>query len=846
MDTAFVVIDEVAIDAEAGASILEAALAAGVYIPHLCSHPDLPPYDAIPPVRAVYRGSRRIEAVDGPGGENPYDGCGLCVVEVEGEDNPVRACRTPVKEGMRIRTRSAALVVLRRTHLAAILETHPHACLTCAQREGCSLTQCSSNVPVEERCCWKFNRCELRKVAGSVGIPPHLPRYRYRDLPRLNDTPLFSRDDNLCIGCMRCVRACHHTYGEAAIGYIRSDDGIVVGALGPSPPESGCRLCGICVEVCPTGALMDTDIQWASRRSDLVPCVHHCPLGLDVPEYVRRIAGGDFAGAAEVIRAGTPLAAVLGRVCFHPCEDVCRRDRITDPVTICALKRFAVEQGDEEHHEERMQAVPSGKRVAVIGSGPAGLAAADSLAGRGHAVTLFEEMEEPGGMLRFGIPGYRLPRDLLSREIDRIVSNELIEVRTNTRVGKAIGLDRLLEDGYDAVLIATGNPLGKALRVEGIDSAGVRQGIDFLREVARGDLSGRPFDGKRVVVIGGGDVAVDAARTAARLGARSVDLVCLERRDEMPAHGTEIASAEAEGIRIHPSLGPARILSDGDQVKGIEVKPCTAVFDDQGRFNPTFDESTRKTFEADEAIVAIGQVPDFSFLGESYGDLKGGQRLVVAGDTMETKARGIFAAGDIVSGPSFVAQAIASGKRAASAIDRFLGGGGIAAAEAIRRSGAVLSGRIEGFAVWQRVPVPCLDPIDRLDGFREVEGRYDPESAMKEARRCLECDLRFRFRGTVLPPEEYLAFHETVIDTMPEVEGVFRLLDGEKEIICIVGTPNLRRALREKLRTDTRARYFHFEPDPMYTKRESELIQQYLQEHGRMPGGGEDALDDLF
>ena len=835
-------IDDVQVTAEAGSILLQAALDAGIYIPHLCAHPALPPFDSATPSQAIFRGSERIETQS----EDLYEGCGLCAVEVEGMDAFVLACNTPVKQGMRIITQSPDLTTLRQKKLAGILKNHPHACLSCAQREGCSLTQCSSNVPERERCCEQFNRCELRKVAEHVGIPQDLPRYVFRDLPRVEDDPLFDRDYNLCIGCMRCVRACADAHGEAAIGFVQTGEGIVAGTLGPSLAESGCRFCGICVEVCPTGAITDRDIQPASRESELLPCKHGCPMELDIPQYARFIANGDFSGAARVIQAKTPMASILGMVCFHPCEDACRRGQVSEPVAICALKRFAMEQGAGPDVGERPSIEPTGRKAAILGSGPAGLTAAYYLAGQGHAVTVFEAMEEPGGMLRYGIPRYRLPLDVLSREIDAILSHDLIEVRTNTRVGESIGFEEFKDQGFDAVLIAAGTQAGKTLPLDGVESSGVREGMEFLREIAKGAVGGRPFVKRKVVVIGGGNVAVDAARTAIRLGAAKVDLVCLESRDRMPGHEKELIEAEEEGVKIHPSWGPARILCQNGRSTAVELKRCIAVFDDQGRFNPSFDEDVRQTLEANEIIVAIGQEPDLSFLGDGRANLAAGALIDADAETMQTSMKGVFAAGDVLNGPSSVVEAVASGKKAARAIDLFLGGDGNIDREEAARSDVRKSGRIEGFANLPRVPVPCLDPESRVEGFRVVEAGFNAEAAMAEARRCLMCDLRFRLGAVVLPPEKWLEFCAANVDSVPGTEGVFRLLDENKEIICITGTQNLRQSLSEKLEEGSNAASFFFEPEPMYTKRESELIQQYLQEHGKMPGGGEDDLDDLF
>ena len=378
-----------------GATILSAATAQGTYVPSLCSHPDLPVFKDLPRAARVFRGDLAhedepvSEGASGGAGISELEGCGLCVVEMEGASEPVRACQTPVADGMSICTDSDALKALRRTSLMKILATHPHACITCAQREGCSLEDCSSNVPKEERCCSQFHDCELRRVAEYVGVKEETPRYRPAAAAVLDDEPLFSRDFKLCIDCARCVRACNMVRGVEALGIVHQDGRLVVGSVAPTLIDSGCKFCGACVEVCPTGCLTDKDAKAGDRERWLLPCVHACPAGVDVPAYIRRVAGGDFGGAAAVVWQKLPLPHTLGHICFHLCEFECRRDRVDEPIAICALKRFAVEAGDGALLADVPKPAPSGKRVAVVGGGPAGLTAAVFLQLRGHAVTVF-------------------------------------------------------------------------------------------------------------------------------------------------------------------------------------------------------------------------------------------------------------------------------------------------------------------------------------------------------------------------------------------------------------------------------------------------------------------------
>ncbi|MFP4036810.1 MAG: 2Fe-2S iron-sulfur cluster-binding protein, partial [Desulfobacteraceae bacterium] len=344
-----------------GTTILEAARSAGIYIPALRNHPDLPPAEGLPSAEAVYQGGLRIENKKP---HQPARGCGLCVVEVEGKDEPVASCSTPVVEGMVVKTESDGVRKKRQENLIPILTGHPHACLTCAQQDGCSRVQCSANVPENERCCHRFGRCELQDAARYVGIPEATPRWVPTDLPVIQDAPLFEWDFNLCIGCTRCVRACRDLRGVEAIGFVWDEQGWArVGTLAPSLSESGCRFCTACVEVCPTGALSDKGVHPSGREQDLVPCKSACPAGVDVPEYIRLIAQGRPDEAYSVILETVPFPGVLGRVCPGPCEDVCRRGEVNEPVAVCALKRYAADRRNGGSRESIRAGADTGKRA---------------------------------------------------------------------------------------------------------------------------------------------------------------------------------------------------------------------------------------------------------------------------------------------------------------------------------------------------------------------------------------------------------------------------------------------------------------------------------------------------
>lgn len=829
-------------------TILQAARQAGIYIPTLCAHPDLPPMGGRTPADFIYMDGIRQETAS----HDPVRGCGLCLVEADGERKP--ACKTPAASAAEVQTDTPAILAARRQNLAGILANHPHACLLCPNREGCDRVQCSLNVPAPERCCAKFASCELRKVSEHVGIQADTPRYVFAGLPVLRNQPLFTKDFNLCIHCTRCVRVCDDVRDVRSLAFIALNGRVVVGAVGPTLAESGCRFCTACVEVCPTGALMDRKpevrgrtvaplVTHGGREHALVPCRAACPVMTDVPRYVRLVAEGRPSQAAAVIRERVPFPGVLGHVCFHPCEDGCRRGAITEPVSVCRLKRFAAER-DGGVWKQRITRRPStGKRVAIVGSGPAGLTAAYFLARRGHAVTVLEAAPEAGGMLRYGIPEYRLPRAVLDREI-REIANQGVVIATGTRVGVTLSLKQVRKS-HDAVFVAVGAQLSRRIPVEGADLGGVLWGVDFLREAARRHLQQMGLG--RTVVIGGGNVAVDAAMTALRCGASDAQIACLEKREEMPAFDQEIAAMEEEGITIRNSWGPRAILGNGGgRVTGIELKRCVSVFDQDHRFHPSYDEATTTRLECETVILAIGQSSDLTLLEGTLEPAAGGTIPLLEGETCATGAPGVFAGGEAVSGPSSVVHAVAAGRKAAVEIDRYLGGTGCLDEElADGGRGSARIGRDEGFAARCRVTANRQPAAERLTNFEVVDSGYDNGDAIAEAGRCLQCDLRLNIQAPLSPPVPWLPLNSDAIAGVPQSDGVYQLLDEARCVLRISGVPDLRAGLLEAQMTNGKAKYFLYEVNRMYTQRESELLQHHLQEHGKMPEGN-DELGDLF
>ncbi|MFH1550202.1 MAG: FAD-dependent oxidoreductase [Planctomycetota bacterium] len=713
-----ITIDGQKLQVDEDTSVLEAARRADIYIPALCSHPDLPAFRELEPIEAIYHGSQRIEGekID-PGKLRDEEGCKLCLVRIEGVDGLVTSCTTPVKEGMVVTTDSPEIKKQRRANLMPILEKHPHACLTCAQKEGCSREPCSTNVPVNERCCPLLGRCELQKIAEYIGVKEETPRYIPAELPVVEDEPLFIRDYNLCIGCTRCVRACRNVRGIDALGFVYRNGRFEVGTVAPTLTESGCKFCTACVEVCPTGALSDRDVSVADREKDLLPCKGSCPADIDVPGYLRLIAQKRYGEAAALIREKVPFPAVLGRVCFHPCEQECRRGEVNEPIAICALKGYAADNDGAAWKGKTGKAPETGKSIAIVGSGPAGLTAAYYLAGKGHRPVVFEAAPEAGGMLRYGIPEYRLPPEVLKREIDAIVERG-VEIRANTPLGNGRKIESLKTDGFDAVLLAVGMSRSRKLDIPGVDSGGVLWGLEFLKRVRTGD---RPEVGEKVTVIGGGNVAVDVAMTARRLGAKDVQMVCLESHDEIPAHEWELKQARDEGIRVVHSLGPKKIDVANEKVKQTTFVKCTSVFNRARKFAPEFDESVKESFEADTVILAIGQQADLDFLGDDAKKIVEGGRIVAGSDDTGTSIDGVFAAGDVTGGPISVIDAIASGRRAAAAIDRYLGGDGNIEEKFVETGQpSPHLGREEGFAERKRVEIAEAPPEERCKNFDQI------------------------------------------------------------------------------------------------------------------------------
>ncbi|MFZ2447906.1 MAG: FAD-dependent oxidoreductase [Syntrophobacteraceae bacterium] len=468
----------------------------------------------------------------------------------------------------------------------------------------------------------------------------------------------------------------------------------------------------------------------------LATCSAACPVGTDTREYVRRISMGDYEGALEVLLEVNPFPSVCGRICHHPCESECRRKVIDSAVSLRMLKRFVVENTREYRATKRRRVEPTkDKKVAVIGSGPSGLTAARDLALLGYRVTVLEKESVLGGMLAHAIPRYRLPLDALKDDIDDIVATG-IEVKTSCQVGRDVTFAELQKD-YDAVLIAVGLSESSSLPIPGVNHQSVLPGISFLWDVANGQP---PSLGDRVLIVGGGNVAVDIARTAKRLGPGKVYMACLESRVEMPAWKWEIEEAEEEGIEIMNSWGPKAIIADNGRISGIEFKRCTRVFDENRRFSPEYDESVTQVVEVDNVIMAIGQRSDLGCVEGSQVSADRG-RLMCDRSSMTTSEPGVFACGEVMTGPGSAIQAVSTGHDAARAIAEYLESGRVSkipqrVLETIGDLPEKTAARAKKFG---RMEVSLMDAAERIKDFSVIEPGFLEKDALAEARRCLAC-----------------------------------------------------------------------------------------------------------
>ena len=516
-----------------------------------------------------------------------------------------------------------------------------------------------------------------------------------------------------------------------------------------------CTGCGECANVCPVEMYSDFQRGTAPRKAiykpfaqavpnkfvidkqGVPPCRDACPIHLNAQGYVQLISEGRFKDALDLIRETLPFPGTIGRICVHPCETECKRKEVDQPISICYLKRSAADLGEEGEEVDLTIDEERDKKVAIVGAGPAGLLAAYDIRRKGYKVTVFDAFPEAGGTLLSGIPEYRLPRTILKKETDR-VKKLGVDFRFNTTVGKDISFEQLQKD-YDSVFIAIGAHISTRLGVEGEDLSGVVHGIDFLRMVNLGE---EVTAGKKVVVVGGGNAAIDAARTVLRKGAEEVHLVYRRSRKEMPANETEIEEAENEGIKLHLLSNPVRLVGGSGKVTHMEcIKMKLGEPDASGRRRPIPIEGSEFMMEVDMVIPAIGQSPNTTLLGEKVGlKIARNGTLEVDTLTLETGIEGVFAGGDAVTGPASAVEALAAGRKAAISIDCYLRGDDL---RGDREDEWVKAEELEvdtkGVEGKARAKMPTLPVADRKNNFNEVDNGFSEEEAIAEAKRCLSC-----------------------------------------------------------------------------------------------------------
>ena len=534
-----------------------------------------------------------------------------------------------------------------------------------------------------------------------------------------------------------------------------------------------CAACGQCVETCPANAVklgqnlctktpvtyqpkpLPDDHNWGPERynpefrtnfentheSGAAPCKATCPARVSVQGYIKLAAQGKYKEALELIKKENPFPAVCGRICPHNCEGECTRGQLDEAVAIDEIKKFIAEQElnlDQRFIPEKLFNY-SDKKIAIIGGGPAGLSCAYYLSCKGYTVTVFEKEAQPGGMLMMGIPSYRLEKDVLMAEID-VLKQMGVEIRTGVEVGVDVTIPQLKEQGYDGFFLAIGAQGGRKLNIEGEDHVDVMAGVDFLKKVNLGEDIQTPG---KVIVIGGGNVAIDVARTAVRSGANEVFMYCLESLEEMPAQKEEIAEAQEEKIQIENGWGPKRIVIENNKLVGVEFIRCVSVFNQDGKFDPKYDDQNCILVPADKVLLSVGQSIQWGTLLEGVDvEVRPNQAVVADPFTLQTKEATIFAGGDVVTGPKFAIDAIAAGKEGADSLHRAVQEGQDLRLGRNRRIFQILDKENVDFEGYDRFPrTKVTRESSKENTFQDPRRTFTKEEVERETKRCLECGV---------------------------------------------------------------------------------------------------------
>lgn len=663
-------INGIKIQSDEEKTILNASLDAGIYIPHLCYHPNL----------------------------DPLGNCNLCVVSVNGE--LVKACETKIKDGMVIDTKSKEAQKVTFTALELMLASHPKDCTSCN----------------------KYLNCELQALLQYTGVA----HARLREIEKENTNivksdSLIQREMFRCIQCERCVRICKDVRGVNALCVNTLNGEKYISTVDDKPlQETTCRACGACVEVCPTGAIQDVVGVFEENippQLSLVPCKNECPAHTDIPSYLRLTKDGNYGDAVSVIREKLTYPHSLGYICTYACEGGCKRTHLNDPISIREMKKFAVENDKDMAWKDKISCEPkNGKKVAIIGAGPSGMTAGFHLSLKGYDVDIYDKQSKAGGMLSYGIPKYRLSQDIVDNE-SNLLCNYGMNLIIDTEIKSLKDLDN---KGYDAKLISIGAGTGKRPLEYCLSWDNAIDAVSYCEKFNKSLYSEIPDN---IVVYGGGNVGFDCAVNAKKMGAKNVNIICMEKSEEMLANREEIELALELGVIINNGVIIESINEENNKIVSLNTSKINSFKFGKNGLEVDKVENSEFVFGVDTLVFATGQKPT---LDEEFGvELVKGSFAKV-GNNMETNVDGVFASGDVVYGTKSVVMAIQSGRDAARNIDLYLGG----------------NGKVD-ITLYDRKPLDGnIGTIDDFSNLKRKACLETCEDAKFEGERCLQCDLR--------------------------------------------------------------------------------------------------------